>query len=197
MKFNFAFDLDGTITKKEILPIIAKEIGISQKMSVLTRKTMDGDISFDLSFTERVNMLKTIPISRVKKIVEQVPISKHILNFLQENHDRCYIVTCNLDVWVELLVKKIGVTCLCSQAEYKGDKLLGIKTIQRKNDVHSLSKNPVVAIGDGNNDLEMLMEAPISIAYGGVHSPAASLLQICQYAIYKDKELCRFLRQLL
>ncbi len=196
MKYHFAFDLDGTVTKKEVLPIIASELGIEEEMAILTRRTMDGEIPFDHSFTMRVAMLKDIPISRVQHIVGQVPLSEDIVAFIQENADRCHIVTGNLDVWIETLVKKIGCHVLSSEAEYEGDSLLGIKKILRKKSIHTHVDAPVVAVGDGNNDLEMIMHAPVSIAYGGVHAPAASLLGASDYAIYDEKTLCNMLKRL-
>ena len=196
MKYIYAFDLDGTLTKKEILPVIAKELGIHHEMAQLTKKTMDGDIPFDQSFQMRVDMLKSIPISTVQKIIEKIPLSKHLTHFVSEHRENTYIVTGNLDVWIQPIVQKLGVKCLSSQAEYYGDKLSGIKTIIRKKDIGKETTLPVVAVGDGHNDLEMIMNSKIGIAYGGVHTPAASLLEVADYAIYQDKELCRFLKQL-
>lgn len=197
MKNLFAFDLDGTVTTKEILPIIAREHGIEKKMAILTKKTMDGEIPFDQSFTSRVEMLKKIPISKVQKIVSSVPLSLPILEFIQENKNRCYIVTGNLDVWIKPLIEKIGVPYFCSKANFKGDTLFGIKNIFRKKNIGSILKKPFVAIGEGHNDVEMLMEANISIAYGEIHPPSPSILEITNYAIYEEKELCKLLRRLL
>lgn len=197
MKYHFAFDLDGTITKEEILPLIAKEIGLKKEMAELTKKTMSGDIPFDQSFTKRVDMLKKIPITKVQKIVKKIKLNNKIVEFVQKNKSRCYIVTQNLDVWINPLIKKIGVKTLTSEADYDGDTLLGIKKILRKNIIHKLIDYPVVAIGEGYNDLEMMIDSPISIAFGGVHKPASPVLEVVDYAIYDEEHLCRFLKQLL
>jgi phosphoserine phosphatase len=195
--YHFAFDLDGTITKKELLPLISRELGIEEKMAELTRRTMAGDIPFEQSFVMRVDMLKKIPISRVQQIVVSVPLSQHILRFLHNNPSRCHIVTGNLDVWIALLIPKLGVDVLCSKANYHNETLYGIKSILHKKSIHNHVIQPVVAIGDGHNDLEMLTQAPISIAYGGVHPPAKSLTEIATYAIYQEEELCKLLKRLL
>jgi HAD superfamily phosphoserine phosphatase-like hydrolase len=197
MKYYFAFDLDGTVTKKEILPLIAKEIGIQKEMAILTKKTMAGEIPFDQSFKKRVNMLKKVPINKVQEIVKNIKLSNPILHFMQKNRNRCYIVTQNLDVWVELLLKKIGIPALTSKADYKGNRLIGIKKILRKNIIHRKVDYPVVVIGEGYNDLEMMIDAPISIAFGGIHKPADPVLEVVDYAIYDENQLCRFLKQLL
>lgn len=197
MSYHFAFDLDGTITTEEILPVIAKDLGIEKTMARLTKKTMDGEIPFDESFTRRVNMLKKIPISRVQQIISAVPLNSNLVNFLRNHKNRCYIVTQNLDVWIKPLVDKIGVPYLCSRAEYEGDTLGGIRQILRKKEIHAKVLHPVVAIGEGYNDFEMMQDAALSVAYGGVHKPAPSLLEMVNYAIYSESALCQFLKQLL
>src|SRR3989344_337155 len=151
MRYNFAFDLDGTITTKEILPILAKEVGIYKEMAQLTKRTMAGEIPFDQSFIKRVQMLKSIPISRVQKIILEIPINKYIVDFIKENKNRCHVVTQNLDVWIEPLLLRIGAPFLASTAEYNGDHLKGIKRILRKKSIHSIVDYPVVAIGEGFN----------------------------------------------
>ena len=62
-RYKFLFDLDATITKLEILPEIARRIDCVEQMQELTERTMSGEIPFDRSFTERVNILKKIPVS--------------------------------------------------------------------------------------------------------------------------------------
>ena len=50
---------------------------------------------------------------------------------------------------------------------------------------------------EGNNDLEAMRQANISIACGLTHSPANSVLGITDYVIYEEGALCRQLNQLL
>lgn len=197
MRYHFAFDLDGTITTKEILPILAKELGIYKEMARLTASSMAGEIPFDQSFTKRIEMLKKIPISKVQKIILDIPLNKHIVKFIRENRNRCHIVTQNLDVWIEPLLMKIGAPYLSSTADYKGDRIIGIKKILRKKTIHSVVDYPVIAIGEGFNDLEMMVDAPLSIAFGGIHQPVSAVLNAVDYVIYDAKHLCNFLNQLL
>ena len=55
----------------------------------------------------------------------------------------------------------------------------------------------VVYIGDGNNDIEAMRLADVSIAAGLVHHPANSILPFADYLIFDEKALCRQLNQLL
>ena len=90
--YVFLFDLDSTITRKEILPEISLKIGKLEEMRLLTEATMRGEIPFKTSFLERVNLLKNISISDVDKLVENIPLNEAIVVFIRVNHDICFVV---------------------------------------------------------------------------------------------------------
>ena len=96
----FIFDLDSTITKYELLPLIANCVGLGEQMEQLTEAAMQGETVFELSFRKRVELLKTIPISKVRSIAEEVPLHDRIADFIRENSQRCMILTGNLDAWI-------------------------------------------------------------------------------------------------
>ena len=108
-KYLFLFDLDSTITKKGILPQIAKTIGMHDEVNKITQLAMAGHVSFEKNFKERVNLLKDIPISVVNDIVSQIPLNPLIVDFICKNNNNCKIITSNLDVWIDGLMKVIGV----------------------------------------------------------------------------------------
>lgn len=169
MKTAFCFDMDGTITKLEVLPLLARELGIEPEMSILTQATINGFLPFDQSFRLRIRLLADIPIHKVQNIVENVPLQTQIINFIQANLENCYIVTGNLDIWIEKLIKKIGCNFYSTKAEYSGDKLIGLKTSFSKaeaiKDLRNKGYGRIVAIGDGMNDVQMFEVADIKIAF--------------------------------
>ena len=61
-EYIFVFDLDSTITKKEILPTIAEKIGKLDEMRELTESTMMGIIPFKTSFINRVKLLEKLMV---------------------------------------------------------------------------------------------------------------------------------------
>ena len=63
--YVFLFDLDSTLTCKEILPELARSLGKGEEMKELTEKTMRGELPFKTSFLERVKLLSNIPIDEV------------------------------------------------------------------------------------------------------------------------------------
>ena len=52
-KIKFIFDLDGTITSEETLPLMAKHFNVQEEIEQLTRETIQGDIPFVESFIAR------------------------------------------------------------------------------------------------------------------------------------------------
>ena len=199
MKKIFLFDLDSTITKEEILPSISKSINKEDEMRKLTEMTMMGEISFEESFKSRVDMLKDIPVSEVAEKISNISLNQELVKFLNKHKDICYIVTGNLDVWIDKLMKKIGMenNYFCSKALVSNNKITKISKILQKDEVVAKFKDYIVAIGDGSNDYKLLEKANLGVAFGGVRNIAPSLLEVCDYAIYDEKRLAEFLERLI
>ncbi|OIQ33056.1 MAG: hypothetical protein BM555_04680 [Crocinitomix sp. MedPE-SWsnd] len=200
-KVAFCFDLDGTVTSQEILPLISKEIGLHEEINLLTQITLKGLIPFQTSFKLRVKLLSQISITRVKNIVSGVALQQSIKEFIQNNSDDCYIVTGNLDVWVgDLITNELGCKYFSSEAEYEGDKLIDLKHILEKRSAISSLRDEyetIVTIGDSMNDCSMFELGDIGIAYGGVHEPVESLKKMSDYVVYDEQALSVLLNNLL
>jgi phosphoserine phosphatase len=193
METAFFFDLDGTVTRQEILPLLSKEIGLYPEMQVFTDATIRGLIPFHSSFKLRCKILNEIPISQANRLVSQVHLHEQVVAFIQQNPERCFIVTGNLDVWVSALLERIGGQYFCSTADFEGDKMTGVRHILNKGDAVAAVRKAgkferIVAVGDGMNDVDM---------FGGVHEPVQTLVQMSDIVVYTESALCRTLRTLL
>ena len=193
----FLFDLDATITKKEILPEIAKEINLFDEMNEMTRLAMEGNIPFYDSFTKRVSLLKDVKVSKIQDIVLNIPLNMEIVKFIRENKDSCIIVTGNIDVWIVKLMDFIGVKYVSSKATVVNDKIERLDFIMDKAKFAENFDKKFIAIGDGSNDIDMFIKSEMGIAFGGVKNPAPGLLSVSKYAIYEENKLCEFLKRLL
>lgn len=196
---KFLFDLDGTVTSEETLPIIANHFNCVEQISELTAKTVQGNVPFIESFIRRVNILGAYSVSETTRLLSEVPLYPAIAKFIEEHKKDCVIVTGNLTCWCEGLFKKIGCQCYGSEALCEDDKVVKLKTILRKEQIVDQYKalgETVVFIGDGNNDLEAMRHANVSIATGLTHNPAQSLMSICDYVIFNEQALVRQMRQL-
>ena len=72
--YIFLFDMDSTITRKEVLPEVSKRIGKLDEMRRLTEATMRGEIPFRTSFLNRVKILSDISVSEVNQVVSEIPL---------------------------------------------------------------------------------------------------------------------------
>lgn len=194
------FDLDGTITAQETLPVIARHFGVEEKITELTAQTVQGNVPFIESFIRRVNILGGLPVSEISELLAKVPLYPMLYEFIQQHKEDCIVVTGNLSCWCQGLQERLQCRTYCSEAEVVDNKVVKLNSILRKEqivDLYKASGEQVVFVGDGNNDLEAMRHADISIATGLTHQPARSLYSICDYIIFNEKALCRQLSQLL
>lgn len=195
----YCFDLDGTVTSAELLPLIARDTDLEDEIAALTYATISGSIPFETSFRLRCRMLADVPISRVQQIARGVPLDDDIVRFIQQRPRNCAIATGNLDVWVQPILDDLGCRVFTSTAVVVDDELVDVDTTLFKGDaVEALREDfpLVVAIGDGMNDVPMLEAADISVAFGGVHRPADAAREVADYVTTNGSGLCRLLTSL-
>ena len=196
------FNLDATITRTEIIPMIAGKLlgeDVLAQMKTLTEATTRGEIPYKQSFLKRIEFFRNIPISRINQMIADIPLNVKLVNFIKKYHDRCYIVTSNLDIWIEELVKKLGMekNVYSSKALTVDDHLHSIISVIDKNAIVSQMVLPFVAIGNGNNDAEMIEAAQIGIGYGEVRDVDFPILDCADYVVYKEDKLVEFLERLV
>ena len=195
---KFLFDLDGTITKQETLPLIAAHFHVNGEIDHLTRETIAGNVPFVESFIRRVHILGELPVEEVAELLRTVELYPLIVSFIQQHVEACCIVTGNLSCWIEPLVKRIGCAYESSEAVVRENRIEKIASILRKENVvkHIQEEgHKVVFIGDGNNDVEAMRMADISIASALTHYPAAGVLSVADYVALNEAELCGKLNQ--
>ena len=194
MKKIYAFDLDGTVTTVETLPLLAAELGLSKEIKFLTALTLDGSIPFEMSFQIRYRILKRIPVERIQKIMSTVPLDGAIENFIRDNKTDCAIVTGNLDRWIEPIARRLGCEIYSSTIGSDGRLMI----LDKGKTIRRLKKNAdrVISIGESFNDVSMMRAADVSIAYAGVHRPVGAALSAADYVTFDGETLCRLLKAL-
>ena len=196
---KIAFDLDGTVTKVETLPLLAEELDLADEMKLLTDLTLSGQIPFEKSFRLRYLILRNIPLKKIQEIMDGVELDAEIAAFIRENKKNCAVVTGNLDCWIAPIIAKLGCESFSSTSEpdEKNSPVLK-KILDKGSAIRALKKtsDKVIAVGESFNDVPMFEEANISVAYGGVHKPVSAAISVSDYVVFDGGALCRLLKML-
>ena len=200
-KSFFCFDFDGTVSSVEALPRLAKEAGIEEEMETLTDITIKGILPFPQSFRLRVKLLGTLPLERAQAVMDQLPISPALMRFIEDNRERCVIITGNLDVYMKPIIEKFPCRFFTSTARLEDGRVTGIETLLDKGDTMRMLRDReghshLVAIGDGANDIPMFEAADVVVSYFGVTRANELLYPFSNYVVFKEKSLCQLLKTL-
>ena len=191
MRKIYAFDLDGTVTKVETLPLLAAELNLSKEITRLTELTLSGRIPFEISFRMRYGILNRIPLDRIVEIMATVPLESSIEKFIDDNRKDCVLVTGNLDRWIEPIAERLGCEIYSSTLDGGRLRIIDKGAVVRR--LKSRSAR-VISIGESFNDVSMLEAADVSIAYGGVHRPIAAAVSVADFVVFDGDTLCRLLK---
>lgn len=182
MRRLICFDMDSTLIQTECIDELAKRAGVGDKVSEITACAMHGEIDFKESFKERVALLKGLDASVMKDIAENMPITEgtdRLMSVLKTCGYKIAILSGGFTYFGEYLRKKYGIDYVYANELEIGDdgKLTGryvgdIVDGQRKAEllkliaqVERVNLAQTIAVGDGANDLPMIGEAGLGIAF--------------------------------
>ena len=195
----FVFDLDSTVTKAELLPEIAKAVGMEIDMARLTQQALDGVVPFAVSFRQRFDLLRHVPLEAVWQVADKVEIDGDIGKFIREHREQCIIATGNADLWVKPITDKLGCRVFASHAEMDETGTPRLESVLYKGDVIAELREEypppakIIAIGDSANDIPMFEAADFSIAYGGVNTPTEEVRRAATWKIDDSQKMVAFL----
>lgn len=182
MRRLICFDMDSTLIQTECIDELAKRAGVGDKVSEITARAMRGEIDFKESFKERVALLKDLDASVMKDIAEHMPITEgtdRLMSVLKTCGYKIAILSGGFTYFGEYLQKKFGVDYVYANeleidengkltGNYLGDIVDGhrkaelLKLIAQ---VEKVNLAQTIAVGDGVNDLPMISEAGLGIAF--------------------------------
>lgn len=198
-KIHFIFDLDGTVTAAETLPMIGRHFHMEKDIAAMTSEAVRGSVPYMENFIRRVNILGGLPVDEVAALLAGAPIHRRLLDFIIRHASICSIATTNLDCWIAGLMERIPCQFFCSHAEIQANRVARLCSILKKETVARRYREKgmrTVFIGDGYNDMEAMREADLAIASGLTHQPAAGALSVADYLCCEETALCRLLEQL-
>ena len=175
------FDFDSTLMDGETLEFFARELGIEEKVKAITDKAMRGEADFFESLTERVALLKGLPLTKVDGICHNLPLMNGAEEVIKGLQAKGYKVICFsggfrnattyfaeklgldgefaniLHVKDGLLAGQVGGEMMFNDS--KGQMLLRLQKLL------GVTKDNTIAVGDGANDLSMFKYAGTKIAF--------------------------------
>ena len=182
MRRLICFDMDSTLIQTECIDELAARAGVGDQVKAITERAMRGEIDFKESFTERVALLKGLDASVMQDIAEHMPITEgadRLMSVLKRCGYKIAILSGGFTFFGEQLRHRYGIDYVyANELEIDEDgKLTGryvgeIVDGKRKAEllkliaqVEQVNLAQTIAVGDGANDLPMIAEAGLGIAF--------------------------------
>ena len=182
MRRLICFDMDSTLIQTECIDELATRAGVGDKVKAITESAMRGEIDFKESFTKRVSLLKGLDVSVMREIAENLPITEgvdRLMAVLKRCGYKIAILSGGFTYFGEYLQRRYGIDYMYANeleiddegrltGRYLGEVVDGhrkaelLKLIAQ---VEKVNLAQTIAVGDGANDLPMLSEAGLGIAF--------------------------------
>ncbi|KAG5967970.1 hypothetical protein E4U58_002055 [Claviceps cyperi] len=179
------FDMDSTLITQEVIELMAETIkdppDLAVRVAEITHRAMLGELEFDASFRERVALLKGVSASvfdDLRPILQVTRGVPELIKALKRLGVKTAVLSGGFQPLTGWLAEKLGIDyAFANQVVVEGGKLTGetqgkIVGKERKRDLlveiaakEKIELAQVVAVGDGANDLLMLGEAGLGVAW--------------------------------
>jgi len=175
-------DMDSTLISIECIDEIADMQGLKPQVAAITESAMRGEIDFAESLRRRVALLEGLDEHALLRVYDERlklnPGAEIMLSALKQHGIRTLLVSGGFKFFTERLKARLGLDYThANTLEIANGRLTGkvqgkVFDAQGKADwllkiqgELGLKPAQVIAMGDGANDLKMMAQAGISIAY--------------------------------
>ena len=182
MRRLICFDMDSTLIQTECIDEMAERNGVGAQVRAITESAMRGEIDFKESFTRRVALLKGLDVSVMRDIAEHLPMTEgvdRLMSVLKTCGYKIAILSGGFTFFGEYLQHRYGIDYVYANeleigpdgkltGRYLGEVVDGrrkaelLKLIAQ---VEKVNLAQTIAVGDGANDLPMITEAGLGIAF--------------------------------
>ena len=200
------FDLDNVIIDGEAIDEIGKLANVEDDIAAITEKAMQGEIDFETSIKDRVQLLEGTSIEDIEKVADDLPLMNgacKTIECLKEKDVDVAIISGSFDVVADKVKDKLGVDTVYTNSftvedgkltgEVTGPLVSGTKLDVLKDHVEKagITLDEVVAVGDGANDISMIESAGCGIAFNAKDS----VKEIADVVV-EEKDLCKVLSEI-
>ncbi|MBE6509221.1 MAG: phosphoserine phosphatase SerB, partial [Methanobrevibacter sp.] len=199
--------LDNVIIDGEAIDEIGKLANVEEDIAAITEKAMQGEIDFETSIKDRVQLLEGTSIEDIEKVADDLPLMPgacKTVKCLKDKDVDVAIISGSFDVVADKIKDKLGVDTVYTNSftvedgkltgEVTGPLVSGSKLDVLKDHVEQagITLDEVVAVGDGANDISMIESAGCGIAFNAKDS----VKEIADVVV-EEKDLCKVLCEIL
>jgi phosphoserine phosphatase len=175
-------DMDSTMIRQECIDELADFVGLKEKVAAITERAMRGDIEFEPALRERVALLRGLEHNIVERILDERIVltrgGRTLVQTMRAHGAHTALVSGGFTVFAEQIAEAIGfheahANVLMIEGEFfagtVSEPILGreakLATLIELRSRLGLDPSQTLAIGDGANDLAMLHEAGLGVAF--------------------------------
>ena len=184
-------DKDSTIVTGETLDELADFAGLKAEIAAITKRSMNGELDFAAALRERVGMLRGLPVAALEETwarVRLTPGARELVATMRAHGAVTALVSGGFTFFTGRVAALVGFDLHRSNVlEHDGAVLTGIvaepildrdakrATLHELRATHGLATEETLAVGDGANDLAMLRDAGLGVAFHAKPVVAASV----------------------
>jgi len=175
-------DMDSTMIGQECVDELADKVGLKARVAAITERAMRGDIAFAPALRERVALLEGLPVSTIADVIAEriklTPGGRTLVATMRANGAYTGLISGGFTLFAERIAAAIGFDesranrLVVSDGQLTGKveepilgreaKLAALKELTAR---RGLNADATLAVGDGANDLGMLVAAGLGVAY--------------------------------
>jgi phosphoserine phosphatase len=174
-------DMDSTMIQQECIDELADEAGVGARVADITARAMNGELDFEGALRERVGLLKGLPEDVIAQVLRDritlMPGGRVLLATMKANGAYAALVSGGFTAFTSTMAATLGFdenrANILNVADGKlagtvAEPILGkAAKLQALNEITArlgIALLDAIAVGDGANDLPMLLAAGTGVA---------------------------------
>ena len=174
-------DMDSTMIQQECIDELADEAGVGAYVAEITARAMNGELDFEAALRERVGLLKGLPEEVIARVLRDritlMPGGPVLLATMRAAGAHTALVSGGFTAFTGAIAAKLGFhenranVLLAEDGALTGqvaEPILGkeakLQALEEITARLGLTPQDALAVGDGANDLPMLLRAGTGVA---------------------------------
>ncbi|HEX2635228.1 MAG TPA: phosphoserine phosphatase SerB [Bradyrhizobium sp.] len=192
-------DMDSTMIGQECIDELADFAGLKAHVARITERAMRGEIDFEPALRERVALLKGMPVSVVDEVlakrIKPTPGGRELVATMRAHGAWTCLISGGFTLFTKVVAEWIGFQeNRANQLQVEDGKLTGevvepvlgraakLATLIDLRESFDLDNIDTLVVGDGANDLGMIEQAGLGVAYHAKPAVAASAAARIEHA---------------